>query len=63
MGIFGFALALSLPSQSDRLLSGPLIALRGFDPGVIRWCSMHVINLGLLYGTNASTLTLANKLG
>ena len=61
MGIFGLPVNFSFSSESDRLLSGPLIALRGFDVGVIRWCSMHVINLGLLYGTNASTLTLADK--
>ena len=37
---------------------GPLIALKGFDSSLIRWCCMHVTNLGLLYGSNASVLWL-----
>lgn len=38
------------------LFQGPLVALRGFHPSTIKWCSMHVINLGLCYGVNGGGL-------
>lgn len=40
------------------LFQGPLVALRGFHPSTIKWCSMHVINLGLCYGVNGGGLYL-----
>ena len=36
---------------------GPLIALINFSPGVLRWCIMHVIHLGILYVCNGACLT------
>lgn len=44
------------------VILGPLIALRGFHPEVLKWCSMHVVNLGLLYGSNASLMPLVFEL-
>ena len=37
---------------------GPLVCLRYFHHDMIRWCSMHAINLGLCYGTNGGALIL-----
>ena len=42
-------------------LWGPLVAFKGFHPGLVRWCTMHVLNLGLLYSTNASALLLGTR--
>lgn len=37
---------------------GPYILLRGFHPSIMQPCSMHAINLGLLYDVNGSCLKL-----
>ena len=39
---------------------GPLLNLRGFHPGILRFCSMHTVHLGLLYACNAGGLSLVN---
>ncbi|CAK9114637.1 Uncharacterized protein SCF082_LOCUS53089 [Durusdinium trenchii] len=36
----------------------PLLKLNGFHPGVIRWCTMHAINLGILFTANAASVIL-----
>ena len=41
-----------------RFASGPFIGLSNFHPTLIRWCLMHVLNLGLMYVTNGSGMTL-----
>lgn len=35
--------------------------LRGFHPQQFRWCTLHVLNLGICYGANASSLSLTSK--
>lgn len=46
----------------DRHLS-PLLNLKGFHPGCLQWCVMHIINLGLLFPTNGGALLLLCELG
>lgn len=46
---------------SSAVIRGPLIGLRYFHQDMIRWCSMHTINLGLCYGTNGSALIPAGS--
>ena len=41
--------------------SGPLRHLIGFHHTIIRFCSMHTINLGLLYVCNAGALNLVKS--
>ncbi|CAK8995261.1 Uncharacterized protein SCF082_LOCUS4272 [Durusdinium trenchii] len=36
----------------------PLLRLEGFDPSIIKFCSMHALNLGLLFSCNAGALLL-----
>lgn len=38
--------------------SGPLIGLYRFHPGIIKWCLMHVLHLGLLYIANGGAMLL-----
>lgn len=38
---------------------GPLLTLQGFHPSMLKWCSMHTLNLGLLFVANAAALKLA----
>ena len=40
----------------QHLESGPLLALKFFDIFCIKVCSMHCLNLGLLYTANGSSL-------
>ena len=40
--------------------SGPLVLLHGFHPGLLQICSMHVLNLGLMFDLNGSALTLSD---
>ena len=35
--------------------------LKSFHPSIMHYCSMHVINLGLLYVVNGSTLKLVTQ--
>ena len=37
---------------------GPLLTLQGFHPGMLKWCSMHTLNLGLVFVANAAALKL-----
>ena len=39
---------------------GPLVGVRDFHPSQIRWCLMHVVNLGLLYVINGSIMKPVN---
>ena len=41
-----------------QLLQGPLILLHGFHPQLLQICSMHVINLGLMFDVNGCALKL-----
>ena len=43
---------------SMQLLQGPLILLHGFHPQLLQICSMHVINLGLMFDVNGCALKL-----
>ncbi|CAK8999463.1 Uncharacterized protein SCF082_LOCUS6057 [Durusdinium trenchii] len=36
----------------------PLLRLEGFDPSIIKFCSMHALNLWLLFSCNAGALLL-----
>ncbi|CAL1144977.1 unnamed protein product, partial [Cladocopium goreaui] len=36
----------------------PLLGVTNFHPSTIRWCLMHVVNLGILYTVNGSALNL-----
>lgn len=36
----------------------PLIKLRGFHPSILRWCTMHTLNLGLMFTANGGSLIL-----
>lgn len=38
---------------------GPLLGVTNFHPSTIRWCLMHVVNLGILFTVNGSALTPA----
>ena len=49
--------------QLKLLWWGPLILLHGFHPGLLQICSMHVINLGLLFDLNGAGLTLGLLIG
>ena len=40
------------------IIQGPLVLLRGFDVTMIKICSMHVCNLGLVYTANGGALSL-----
>ena len=35
---------------------GPLLTLRGFHPGILKHCSMHILNLGICMHTNGASL-------
>ena len=37
---------------------GPLLSIIGFHPGCIKFCSMHTLNLGLMYACNGAALKL-----
>ena len=39
-------------------LPGPLLQIYGFHPGCIRWCTMHALNLGILFTVNGGGLKL-----
>ena len=43
-------------SAELRTIAGPLMLLRHFSHRMIAWCSMHTINLGLLFACNAGSL-------
>ena len=38
-------------------IPGPLLLLRGFEPSMIKFCAMHVVNLGLVLTANGGALT------
>ena len=40
------------------IIQGPLVLLRGFDVTMIKICSTHVCNLGLVYTANGGALSL-----
>lgn len=44
--------------QIPRHRASPLLMIRGFHQSMLRFCTMHVLNLGLLYGANGSSLIL-----
>ncbi|CAL1126269.1 unnamed protein product [Cladocopium goreaui] len=44
-------------SLKDRNLC-PLLQIYGFHPGCIRWCTMHALNLGILFTVNGGGLML-----
>ena len=39
-------------------VQGPLILLHGFHPGLLQICSMHVLNIGLMFDLNGCGLML-----
>ena len=39
---------------------GPLIFVRNFHPHLIKWCTLHVLNLGILYTCNGASLWLGS---
>ncbi|CAK9073902.1 unnamed protein product [Durusdinium trenchii] len=42
----------------------PLINVHAFHPSCIRWCTMHILNLGLVFGLNGGALCLlAERVG
>lgn len=41
----------------------PIMGYVGFDPGHIKWCSMHTLNLGILQHLNGSAIDLLCALG
>lgn len=45
-----------LVKQIPQNKASPLLAAKGFHHTMLRHCSMHVLNLGLLYGANGSCL-------
>ena len=53
-----YSLAEFLTKQIPLHKASPLLAIRGFHHTMMRFCSMHVLNLGLLYGANGSSLNL-----
>lgn len=40
---------------------GPLVNLRAFSIDIVKWCSMHVLNLGILFRINGGCLTLGQQ--
>ena len=38
------------------VIEGPLLLLRGFDISKVKFCSMHVCNLGLVLTANGGAL-------
>lgn len=40
---------------------GPLVILKNFSHGVIRWCTMHIVHLGILYVSNGASLIFAGN--
>ena len=38
--------------------SGPFLLLTGFHPGMLKFCSMHALHLGILYACNGASLLL-----
>ena len=46
------------PFASMTLPLGPLLGLKSFHPGIIKWCAMHTIHLGLLFVCNGASLQL-----
>ena len=51
--------AINYPYLPSNALQGPLITVPGFHPGCIRFCSMHTLNLGILFTANGGSLNLA----
>ena len=51
--------AIGYPYLPSNALQGPLITVPGFHPGCIRFCSMHTLNLGILFTANGGSLNLA----
>ena len=49
----------SQPHWSHCWLWGPLLTITGFHVGCLKWCIMHVVNLGILFSVNAGALSLA----
>ena len=49
---------LEFPAGLCSMLWGPLIRLKKFDISILKPCSMHVLNLGLLYASNGACLIL-----
>ena len=41
-------------------VTGPLIFVRNFHPHLIKWCTLHVLNLGILYTCNGASLWLGS---
>lgn len=41
----------------------PLVGIPGFHPSVVRWCLMHVCDLGLLFVCNGSSMNLLLRAG
>lgn len=35
---------------------GPLVHLKGFNAHMIKWCTMHTVNLGILFALNGGCL-------
>ena len=52
--------SLIFPVQLIDWIQGPLILLDGWHPGMIKVCSMHTLQLGLLYATNGGALRLSS---
>lgn len=49
------------PRHLPLLGQGPLVFLKYFHQDLIKWCSMHTLNLGLCYSTNGGALMLCDK--
>ena len=49
---------LHYPWECCKPCQGPLLQIYGFHPGCIRWCTMHALNLGILFTVNGGGLKL-----
>lgn len=54
--LFGIIIEVSSFSPLSRCIWGPLILVKGWHPQLLQICSMHVMNLGLGYRCNGSSM-------
>ena len=57
--VLAVLVTIDLINQYFWTCSGPLLALHGFHPGLLKPCGMHTLNLGLCMHVNGSSLPLA----